>query len=104
MCHTIAVYAGLSQLRWEWLRQEGGLVEKLPRHGHRRLVGAFSTCSGVAAHHGPPVGVLETHDDGQRDGLVLTGLGGGWGNRNTGDDGLHVVGGVCRGGNIGSYC
>lgn len=40
------------------------------------------------------MGVLEAHDDGERDGPALTGLSRSWGNRNTGDDGLRVVRGV----------
>lgn len=100
MWHTIAVYPRLSQLRWEQLLWEVRLVEKFPRHGHHRLVGtliSFSHCSGSASHHAAPVGVLQAHDDGQGDGLVLTGFHRGRGNGNTRDDWLHVEGGMCWG-------
>ena len=74
------------------------LVEEFPRHGYRwrvRCHVAFpSQDSRVAGDQRSPLGVLETHDDGERDGLTLTGLCGSRRNGNTGDDGLRVVRGV----------
>lgn len=46
------------------------------------------------------MGVLETHDDGERDGPALTGLSRHRGDGNAGDDGLRVVGGMEWGRNI----
>lgn len=79
------------------LRLEKGLFEELPRHGWSRLIcchATFSSQSGVAGWHCPPVWILETHDDRKRDRPVLAGLSGGRRNRNTGDDGLDGVGGM----------
>lgn len=94
---TITVYGWLPQLWWMPLRLEKGLFEELPRHGRSRLIRchlAFSSQSGVAGWHCPPVWILETHDDRKRDRPVLAGLSGGRRNRNTGDDGLDGVGGM----------
>lgn len=74
------------------------LVEEFPRDGSswlvRHHVPFSSQDPGVAGCHCSPMGVLETHDDRERDGSALTGLSRSWGNRNTGDDGLRVVRGV----------
>lgn len=70
-------------------------MEEFPWDGHSRLVRCHvSFCSqdsGVAGRHGSPVGVLETHDDGERDGPTLAGLSRCGRNRNAGKDGLGVV-------------
>lgn len=106
MCRTIAVYPRLPQLRWERLQWEGRLVEKFPWHWHGRLVQTrirISCCSGSASHHAAPVRVLQTHDDRQGDGLVLTGLHRGRWNGDTGDDWLHGVRGKCWGRHVWSH-
>lgn len=106
MCYTIIVYGRLSQFRWVLLWIEYRLFEEFPRHGYSWLVGnfiSFSCHSGLTGCHCSPVGVLETHDDGQRDGFVLTGQSRRWGNRNPGDDGLCVVRGVDWGRNFLRY-
>lgn len=95
MCYTVTVYGWLSQLRWVLLWLEYRLVEEFPWDGYRWLVRCHITFSsqdsGVVGCHGSPVGILETHDNGQRDGPALMGLSRNWGNRNAGDDGLRVV-------------
>lgn len=107
MCCTVGVYGWLSQLRWVLQRLGHILVEELPREGHRWLVRCHvpvrSHDSGVASLICSPVGVLETHDDGEGDGLVLAGLRRSRGDGDARDDGLRVVWGVDRGLNIWRY-
>lgn len=73
-CFTVTVYSWLSQLRWVEYR----LVHEFPWEGYgwwvRSHITFFSQDSGVAGRHCSPVRVLETHDDGERDGLAWTGL------------------------------
>lgn len=83
-----------------------GLCEEFSVHGlwiHAyvplSLQGPGVPCSGCGQ-----MWALETHDDGEGDGLVLVGLCGGRGDGNAGDDGLGVEGGVGEGGHFRRYC
>lgn len=88
-CYTISVYDWLPQLRWV------RYTEEISRDGVSWLVSCHIPLSsqdiGVASCHCSPTGVLETHDDGERDGSPLALMSRSRGNGDAGGDELGMV-------------